>query len=334
MAQAHLIVTGTVICNGCSGSGTKSCQRCGGNGKCNSCKGTGYLSGNNNGVNNIPKNGDTVELLNGKTITWGGTTTNSSTTTNSNKTNNSSNNNSNNNQQIETQENNKNSYYISEDKSEINIGKNDQTANAFLNSKDMTEEEQKTIKNMTQEELEKIVQNLDTIISTVKVGEVSNESNEVLGTVLQKNGHKNESNIKLCKLNFDGHISLDFPIKVRVNIDSNMFVEGDIIFAYHILEDGTVEFLGEAQGYADNGKITKIEFSTKGFSDFFITAEKLDLSFEEESMVESTGKVQEQKEFNWLYVIIGGTIFIIILVIIIIFIIKKFKQRNNTSKEN
>lgn len=187
---------------------------------------------------------------------------------------------------------------------------------------------------MTQEELEKIVQNLDTIISTVKVGEVSNESNEVLGTVLQKNGHKNESNIKLCKLNFDGHISLDFSIKVRVNIDSNMFVEGDIIFAYHILEDGTVEFLGEAQGYADNGKITKIEFSTKGFSDFFITAEKLDLSFEEESMVESTGKVQEQKEFNWLYVIIGGTIFIIILVIIIIFIIKKFKQRNNTSKEN
>lgn len=42
---------GTINCNRCSGTGKQNCQHCGGNGKCNSCNGTGYLGGNNNGVN-------------------------------------------------------------------------------------------------------------------------------------------------------------------------------------------------------------------------------------------------------------------------------------------
>lgn len=326
---------GTTNCNGCSGKGYENCQRCGGHGKCDSCKGTGYLSGNNNGVNNVPKNGDTVELLNGKTIIWGGSkSSNTKTEANSTKTqssNQKTTSEKSNNQ--EQQENNENNYFISEDKSEINIGKNDQIANAFLNSNNMTEKEQEIIKNMPKEELEKIVQNLDTIISSVKLGEVSNESAETLKKVLEKNGHQNENDIKLCKLNFDGHISLDFPVKVSVNIDSNMFLEGDIIFTYHILEDGTVEFLGEAQGYADDGKVTRIEFSTKGFSDFFLTTEKLDLNLEEEPIVEITNQLQEQKEFNWMYVIIGAIIFVIILVIII-FIIKKSNKNKNIKKES
>lgn len=338
-----------VKCTGCSGTGNVKCVRCNGNGKCLSCKGTGYLSGNNDGVNNVPKNGDLVQLLNGKTITWGSsnstssnntnTTTNNTTTNNTNTaTKNTTTNNTSTNQtqeKIEEQQEEKN-IITEENKSQIVIGNDAQSATAKFDVNDMKQDETEKFNSISNEELTEIVQKLDTIISSAKIGEVSEESNSIIETVLEKNNLKEDSSVKLCKINFDGHISIDFPVKVSINVDPNIFIEEDVIIGYHILEDGTVESLGEIQKYADNGKVTRIEFNTNSFSDFFLTTERLNLNIEEEEQEEKQEEKiennQVQQTINWAY-IVYAVILIIVIIVIIIVIKKCIKGRNSCPKE-
>lgn len=83
---------------------------------------------------------------------------------------------------------------------------------------------------------------------------------------------------RIYPIYFEGHIVLDTPVRVTVKIEDNTLEGGRDIYIYHIREDGTAELLEDANiGWItyESGYIESISFDTKEFSSFFTSSLKL-----------------------------------------------------------
>ena len=343
--------TGKEICNSCKGNitvpcnsctnGTHPCNRCEGSGICSSCKGTGYKDGQNNGVTNIPKKGDTVQLLSGKSIKWGVTEENNNTEDNSNnlpatsveqeKDNPNENNNS-----VPPEESNKlKEQDKDKSKEHDNNGVNIPIA-AFvsINAEKIGEKYMEKYNAYTQEQLNSITNDVKAIVATAKIDIVSADVQNVVDKVLKENKIDKNKDTKICTINFEGHMNIDFPVSVTVYIDSNMYNSDEVVYAYHILNDNTIESLGEVEKVLEDNKVFAVTFKTTGFSDFFLSTEKLNTEADTTNNpvdgnattgIEDEGNIVTDSENNntMIYLIAGISLLGIILVILTIIIHRK-----------
>jgi len=249
----------TIACNNCT-NGKNTCNRCEGTGICSSCKGTGYKDGQNNGVTNVPKNGDTVQLLSGKSIKWGVTEENNNLEENKIV--------DNNNQQGK------------QDKDKPNENNNNGVnipiaAFVSVNAEKIGEKYMEKYNAHTQEQLNKITNDVKAIVATAKIDIASDGVQNVVEKVLKENKIDKNKDAKICTINFEGHMEIDFPVSVTVYIDDNIYNSDEKVYAYHIMKDNKIENLGEAEKILNNNKVFAVTFETTGFSDFFLSTEKL-----------------------------------------------------------
>jgi hypothetical protein len=132
-----------------------------------------------------------------------------------------------------------------------------------------------SIKKLSDKELKDIVNELSKIVDTVKTDDLKGDSELIL-----KNYSIDKKTVKT--ISFDEHksIKLDFFVKVTVDVKPKEFNDFKKAYAYHIIDaDKRIEYLGEAELIKDeNGDVIKISFMTDGFSDFFISDTKIDIS--------------------------------------------------------
>ena len=119
------------------------------------------------------------------------------------------------------------------------------------------------------------------IVSTVKPGHMSKDEEKMFTEMAEKNGEPDLMSARIYPIYFDGHIKLDRNIRVNVDIPVGALDGGYDLNFYHIKDDGTIEYLKDAEletaNYPD-GYISRIKFKTNEFSTFFTAKKDLDLS--------------------------------------------------------
>lgn len=320
-------------CQDCNGEGTvwhnsewcKYARTHGG--KCPICKGTGYegdgVEGTpNDGVSNVPRAGDGIYYLDGSYAIYGGGSSggNSSGGSSSDKKTVST----------DSQKSNTNASYelLPADKhTTMYLGtpsvENDDfagtTATGVVRYKEMTDDQKAVYDSLSDEKLDKLLVNVRDIITTVKVGEISDESQGSVDAFCQANGIKDFADANILSVSFDGHIEIGFPILVSVEVDPDMFDGSKPMHVFHIKEDGLVLQISDEDisciKREEDGKISRIEFYTDSFSDFLLS--------DAEGLVAPTDIKTESAEDS--YTAYGGTgsfnsaiIFVLIAVLVLI----------------
>lgn len=166
------------------------------------------------------------------------------------------------------------------------------STNISISLANSSAEEVEELQNMPTEELEEVIQKVDNIVKTAKPGTISEQSKLIVDKVA------GDKDIQVNPINFAEHesLALDFPVEVRVAVNPEEYQGMEKGYAYHILTDqDTVEYLGEAELIRDEaGNVIEVAFVTRGFSDFIITSEPLEIIGEEN--LEDTA--QEQTNNN------------------------------------
>ena len=142
----------------------------------------------------------------------------------------------------------------------------------------MTEKEQENYTRLTDEELNKKLVNVQSILQTVRPGEFAADTEELINDVAELNGIDTLEEAKIFPLSFEGHEDLGFPIAVTVRLEKGVLKGDSDLFVYHILEDRSIESLGKAEYTTyDDGSVESITFYTTGFSSFFTSSKELNI---------------------------------------------------------
>ncbi|MBO4853874.1 MAG: hypothetical protein J5482_01845 [Oscillospiraceae bacterium] len=311
--------TGKQVCWTCHGSGWNNCTRCNGQGKadcqngnckesrkvnwkCHYCMGAGYLltnfwPGENDGVQNVPVNGDKI-WVNGKSTTYGGGSSGNSQTTPpsggggepiappddpiSNES------------TVSLPENRNSDFEIP-----ALPGVTAARAGAAVEIRRMSDEEQRYYAELDEAELTGILTNVQQIVSTVQPGRCEEGMEDLLQTIAKRNGYESMEDARLLPIYFEGHQGIGFPVRVTVTLDQGVLAGGGDIYVYHQMSDGEIEPLGQAEyNTYEDGSVRQITFYTTGFSSFFTAASELDLALEgeEDDLVLTTGVGEVQKD--------------------------------------
>lgn len=153
-----------------------------------------------------------------------------------------------------------------------------QSAGARVEIGKMTEKEQENYTRLTDEELNKKLVNVQSILQTVRPGEFAADTEELINDVAELNGIDTLEEAKIFPLSFEGHEDLGFPIAVTVRLEKGVLKGDSDLFVYHILEDRSIESLGKAEYTTyDDGSVESITFYTTGFSSFFTSSKELNI---------------------------------------------------------
>ena len=154
----------------------------------------------------------------------------------------------------------------------------EKTASAAVEVGKMTSEEQEHYAGLTDEELNRKLVNVQSILQTVRPGEFAADTEELINDVAELNGIDTLEEAKIFPLSFEGHEDLGFPIAVTVRIEKGVLKGDSDLFVYHILEDRSIESLGKAEYTTyDDGSVESITFYTTGFSSFFTSSKELNI---------------------------------------------------------
>ena len=283
---------GYANCTGCGGTGYVECQigdcklaRQVGY-KCPYCLGTGWLGGVNDGVSNVPHDGDTVRDLNGKESRWGTEKeTQPPETTTVKET-----------QPPEETKSSKKSKPKQTQPPEQD-GLDDMVLTEPVGGGPLVEYEGEGFKIMfdTGETkapfLNSDKKDIIKIVSTVKPGYMSEDEEKLFKEMAETNGEQDLPHARIYPIYFDGHIKLDRNIRVSIDIPEGALDGGYDLNFYHIKDDGTIEYLKDAEletaNYPD-GYISRVTFKTNEFSSFITAKKDLDLGkFLDESSAEA-----------------------------------------------
>lgn len=153
-----------------------------------------------------------------------------------------------------------------------------QSAGARVEIGKMTEKEQENYTRLTDEELNKKLVNVQSILQTVRPGEFAADTEELINDVAELNGIDTLEEAKIFPLSFEEHEDLGFPIAVTVRLEKGVLKGDSDLFVYHILEDRSIESLGKAEYTTyDDGSVESITFYTTGFSSFFTSSKELNI---------------------------------------------------------
>ena len=154
----------------------------------------------------------------------------------------------------------------------------EKTASAAVEVGKMTSEEQEHYAGLTDEELNRKLVNVQSILQTVRPGEFAADTEELINDVAELNGIDTLEEAKIFPLSFEGHEDLGFPIAVTVRLEKGVLKGDSDLFVYHILEDRSIESLGKAEYTTyDDGSVESITFYTTGFSSFFTSSKELNI---------------------------------------------------------
>ena len=134
----------------------------------------------------------------------------------------------------------------------------------------MTAAERRAFNKLSDEEKQKIAGAVEAIVATAKPGTANQSMKDALAKLAEDNGIETEAESTFFPIQFDGHIDLDFPVKVTVSLWPGAMDGSAPVYMYHIDEAGAVEYLDKAEitTYED-GSVETLSFYTKSFSDFF-----------------------------------------------------------------
>ena len=119
------------------------------------------------------------------------------------------------------------------------------------------------------------------IVHSVEPGRASEKEKKMFADIAAKNGERDAATARIYPLYFEGHIKLDRNIRVSIDLPAEALDGGYDLEMFHIKDDGTVEYLKDADlqyTTAPDGSIGRITFKTKEFSTFFTAKKGLDLS--------------------------------------------------------
>lgn len=157
-------------------------------------------------------------------------------------------------------------------------GGEEKTASAAVEVGKMTSEEQEHYAGLTDEELNRKLVNVQSILQTVRPGEFAADTEELINDIAELNGIDTLEEAKIFPLSFEGHEDLGFPIAVTVRLEKGVLKGDSDLFVYHILEDRSIESLGKAEYTTyDDGSVESITFYTTGFSSFFTSSKELNI---------------------------------------------------------
>ncbi|MCR5816543.1 MAG: hypothetical protein K6F91_06660 [Ruminococcus sp.] len=286
--------TGKISCAKCHDTpGYCKCTRCGGSGsaecqigdcklarqagyKCPYCLGTGWLGGVNDGVSNVPHDGDTVRDLNGKESRWGTEKeTQPPETTTVKETQ----------PPEETQSSKKSKPKQTEAPKQDDA--DDEVLTQPVDGGPLVEYKGEGFKiEFDTGETKAPFLNSDkkeviNIVSSVKPGHMSKKEKNLFTEMAKANGASDLAQARIYPLYFEGHIKLDRNIRVSIDIPEGDLEGGYDLNIYHIKEDGTIEYLKDAELTVTNypgAYIRCLTFKTKEFSTFFTARKDFDLS--------------------------------------------------------
>lgn len=354
-------VPGWNICNGCDGKGKQECQssNCKDSKavgwKCHYCMGAGYLltnfwPGENDGIQNVPVNGDLI-WVNGKSHVYGGESGSNGNGTTSTPSENTT-------QPPATtdpgpsqtdppQQNNQpgtdfppaDMTLLPEDRnSDFDIPLSNEpdrtiTSSVRVEMGKMTDEEQKYYAQLPEEELAQILTNVRTIVASAEPGRSDSKTDELLNSLATQNGYGSLPEGRLFPLYFEGHQEIGFPVHVTVSVEKGLLDGGTDLYVYHIAEDGIIELLGKAEyGTYEDGTIESISFYTSSFSTFFTSAKELDTDIsvvtgdsESTDAMGSTGENETPLRF-WIVLFAVMTSVIAVVIVGTIVVRKKRKK--------
>ena len=91
-----------------------------------------------------------------------------------------------------------------------------------------------------------------------------------LNKIAKENGVNATRKGQFFPIQFDGHVDLDFPVRVNVHLEPGVLDGSRPIYMYHITDKGVVEYLDVAEVILrEDGSVETLSFYTKSFSDFF-----------------------------------------------------------------
>lgn len=184
------------------------------------------------------------------------------------------------------------------------------------------DEEKEKFNALSDDKKEEIYNEVENIVQSVKLGAPLEKDKDLITDVLSTN---DADEAKVFSLNFEGHISLDFPIAVTVKIDSDIYDASEPIYVYHILQDNTIESLGEVEKTIKDGKIDQITFYTTGFSNFF--THNKELNIEETNKKNEPTKTGDNKTL-WIIIAVAAVALIVFSLRFVLLKNKKIKNIN------
>ena len=314
-------------------------------GKCPICKGTGYegdgVEGTpNDGVSNVPRAGDGIYYLNGSYSVFGGSSSGGKSSGGG-----SSQTGSSDTAPVTTQKNSNESgtnELLPEDKhTTLYLGTSaidsddftGKTATGIIRYQEMTDDQKTVYDSLSDEKLDKLLVNVRDIISTGKVGQISDESQSSVDAFCQANGIKDFADANILAVSFDGHIEIGFPILVSVEVNPDLFDGSKPMHVFHIKEDGSiVQIPDENIAYVtseQDGKIGRIEFYTDSFSDFLLSDVEglvvpthIETTSEKDSYI--TDGTAESFDSTLIFVIVAAFV-LIVAAALVVFALKKRK---------
>jgi len=133
------------------------------------------------------------------------------------------------------------------------------------------------------------------IVSSVQPGRMSEEENKMFTDIARANGMPDLASARIYPIHFEGHIKLDRNIRVHIDIPYGELDGGYDVNLFCIKEDGTVEYLKDAElevfANGNTGYIERIAFITNEFSTstYFTARKECDLSkYLDEGSVEAS----------------------------------------------
>ena len=133
------------------------------------------------------------------------------------------------------------------------------------------------------------------IVSSMQRGRMSNEEKMIFTDIAHANGMPDLASARIYPIHFEGHIKLDRNIRLRIDIPYGELDGGYDMNLYRIKEDGTVEYLKNADfevcADASTGYVSQIAFITNEFSTstYFTARKEFDLSkYLDESSIEAS----------------------------------------------
>ena len=187
----------------------------------------------------------------------------------------------------------------------------------------MNKEEQTYYEALTEEKLTDIVENVKKIVETAQPGKIEGETDKVLEQIAKDNGFASKEDGKIFPINFEGHQDIGFPVKVTVVLNKGDLDGGSALYAYHQMENGQIEALGEAEyDTYEDGSVRTLSFYTTGFSTFFTASKQLDLS----KITANAAPKAESTHDNFpviLVIVIAACVLVIAVVVIIVLAKKK-----------
>lgn len=328
-------------CTDCNGEGTvwHNSQWCtyarNHGGQCPICKGTGYegdgVEGTpNDGVSNAPRAGDGIYYLNGTYAIYGGASPVAPTPATPTPAEQGQN-------DAPAQNEPASPVPVPQNRNEdYDIPLPEGTAAEKVSSSvrvqigAMTEEEQRLYAGMAEEELARLLENVQKIVSTAQPGKADAKTEELLQALVSRNGFSSLEEASLLPIEFDGHADLGFPVQVTVRLEEGVLAGGHDLYVYHLTTDGTIELLEKADYTTyETGSVETISFHTTGFSSFFTAGKELDLAQGDDSSEDlaTTGiSAPENSGVSYLPLLIATGVVVLCAVTAILIYTKKKKK--------